>query len=120
MTKEELHKELQIEMDELDESEDEGAEFIPPMLEPTAKRPKLSNAVGKMQREKPKIQKPASNKRKKSVPVGEADKENVSPKQKKAKKAEKPKRKQKVYSMIYSNTCMCIYSICTYIFTSRI
>ena len=96
LTKKEMHNELGIEMDEFAKSEDEGSKSIPPKdLEPEAKRLKLSNAAEKRQRAKPKI----TSKRKKSISVGEADKENASPNKKKAKKAEKPIRKQKVYTV---------------------
>jgi hypothetical protein len=65
----------------------------------------LSNAAEKRQQAK-------SNKRKKSLSVDNVNKENVLTKTKKAKKAEKPKSKQKVYYKQYIHTM--IYTIKVY------
>jgi hypothetical protein len=108
LTKEELHYELQIELDEFHESEDENAESIMAKdTEPEAKRPKLSIATEKTQRAKPKPKKKIKKRKN-----DDADKENALPKTKKAKKAEKPKRKQKVYLIaITVNSTTYIYEV---------
>ena len=93
-----MHHELGITISEFEESEDESAQSIAPKgPEPEAKRPKLCNAAEKTERPKPK-----THKRKKTTSIHDAGKENASPKTKKAKKAEKPKAKQKVYSLTYN------------------